>query len=99
MSKKQRVKGKGADIFFSDDQTEKKEETSEQRSEDLVTKATFYFTQSQLDNLEKAVFVLSQEHRIKTNKSEIMRIACEEITKDFMEKSTDSKLYERLAGT
>ena len=87
MSKKQRVKGKGADIFFS-----------EERSEDLTTKATFYFTQSQLDALEKAVFVLSQEHRIKTNKSEIMRIACEEITKDFLENRKDSALYERLAG-
>lgn len=95
MSKKARVKGKGADIFFSEDETK---ETEEQRSEDLTTKATFYFTQSQLDALEKAVFLLSQEHRIKTNKSEIMRIACEEITKDFLENRKDSALYERLAS-
>ena len=92
MSKKERVKGKGADIFFS----ENKEETEEQ-SEDLTTKATFYFTQSQLDALEKAVFLLSQEHRIKTNKSEVMRIALEETIKDFLEKRKDSALYERLA--
>lgn len=91
MSKKERVKGKGADIFFSEDQ----EETEEQ-SDELVTKATFYFTQSQLDALEKAVFLLSQEHRIKTNKSEIMRIALEEITKDFLENRSLSALLKRL---
>ena len=94
MSKKERVKGKGADIFFSEDQTE---ETEEQQSEELVTKATFYFTQSQLDALEKAVFLLSQEHRIKTNKSEIMRIALDLITSDFLANRKDSALYERLA--
>jgi hypothetical protein len=91
MSKKERVKGKGADIFFSDEQAEETEE-----AEELVTKATFYFTQSQLDALEKAVFLLSQEHRIKTNKSEIMRIALEEITKDFMENRSLSALLKRL---
>jgi len=91
MSKKERVKGKGADIFFSEDQ----EETEEQ-SDELVTKATFYFTQSQLDALEKAVFLLSQEHRIKTNKSEVMRIALEEITKDFLENRSLSALLKRL---
>ncbi len=102
MSKKERVKGKGADIFFSEDQTE---ETEEQQSDlsaraqagELATKATFYFTQSQLDALEKAVFLLSQEHRIKTNKSEIMRIALDLITSDFLANRKDSALYERLA--
>ena len=104
MSKKSRVKGKGADIFFSEDETKETEEqqteavlsTSRAKRSVLVTKATFYFTQSQLDALEKTVFVLSQEHRIKTNKSEIMRIACEETTKDFLENSKDSNLYQRL---
>ena len=93
MSKKERVKGKGADIFFSKDQ----EETDEQ-SEELATKATFYFTQSQLDALEKAVFVLRQEHRIKTNKSEVMRIAIESLIKEFEENQKDSALFTRLAG-
>ena len=102
MSKKERVKGKGADIFFSED----KEETEEQSRdaevqsnfiEELATKATFYFTQSQLDALEKAVFLLSQEHRIKTNKSEVMRIACEEMVNDFLLNRKDSALYQRLA--
>lgn len=103
MSKKERVKGKGADIFFSEEQSE---EAKEQQSDlsaraqagELATKATFYFTQSQLDALEKAVFLLSQEHRIKTNKSEIMRIACEEMVNDFLENRKDSALYQRLAG-
>lgn len=105
MSKKERVKGKGADIFFSDDETEKTED-KEQRSrevryrytghEELATKATFYFTQSQLDALEKTVFLLSQEHRIKTSKSEVMRIAIDMITKDFLENRKDSALYQRL---
>ena len=95
MSKKERVKGKGADIFFSKDQTE---ETEEQQSEELATKATFYFQKSQLDALEKAVFLLKQEYRIKTNKSEVMRIACEEVTKDFLENPRDSALLKRLGG-
>jgi hypothetical protein len=96
MSKKERVKGKGADIFFSDEQAEETEEAEEKQAEELVTKATFYFTQSQLDALEKAVFLLSQEHRIKTNKSEVMRIALEEITKDFLENRSLSALLKRL---
>ena len=93
MSKKERVKGKGADVFFSED----KEETEEQ-SEELATKATFYFTQSQLDALEKAVFLLKQEYRIKTNKSEVMRIALDELIKEFEENQKDSALFLRLAG-
>ena len=97
MSKKQRVKGKGADIFFSEEQEEAKE-ASEQRSEDLVKKATFYFTQSQLDALEKAVFLLKQEHRIKTNKSEVMREALSMFTADFLQNGSDSKLYEKLVS-
>jgi acyl-CoA reductase-like NAD-dependent aldehyde dehydrogenase len=96
MSKKERVKGKGADIFFSEEQAEETEEAEEEQSEELVTKATFYFTQSQLDALEKAVFLLSQEHRIKTNKSEIMRIACEEMVNDFLENRLNSALLKRL---
>ena len=96
MSKKERVKGKGADIFFSEQQADFTSEAEEQ-SEELATKATFYFTQSQLDALEKAVFLLSQEHRIKTNKSEIMRIALDLITSDFLANRKDSALYERLA--
>lgn len=94
MSKKERVKGKGADIFFSENQAEDKDELSE----DLTTKATFYFTQSQLDALEKAVFVLRQEHSIKTNKSEVMRIALESLIKEFEENQKDSALFTRLAG-
>jgi len=93
MSKKERVKGKGADIFFSEDQEE-----TEQQSEELATKATFYFTQSQLDALEKAVFLLKQEYRIKTNKSEVMRIALDEIIKEFEANQQDSALFLRLAG-
>jgi len=103
MSKKERVKGKGADIFFSEEQSE---EAKEQQSDlsaraqagELQTKATFYFTQSQLDALEKTVFLLSQEHRIKTNKSEVMRIALDEIIKEFEENQKDSALFNRLAG-
>lgn len=106
MSKKERVKGKGADIFFSDEQAEETEKTEDKEQQSEVTpdlslgqtKATFYFQKSQLDALEKAVFLLSQEHRIKTNKSEIMRIACEEMVNDFLENRKDSALYERLAG-
>ena len=103
MSKKERVKGKGADIFFSENQAEDKDELSKadrsslSSTEELATKATFYFTQSQLDALEKAVFVLRQEYRIKTNKSEVIRIALDELIKEFEEKKKDSALFTRLA--
>ncbi len=106
MSKKERVKGKGADIFFSEEQAEETEEAEEQ-SDELATKATFYFSKSQLDALEKAVFLLKQEYRkplasvafcrIKTNKSEVMRIALDEIIKEFEENQKDSALFTRLA--
>jgi len=104
MSKKERVKGKGADIFFSENQAEDKDELSKadrsslSSTEELATKATFYFTQSQLDALEKAVFLLKQEYRIKTNKSEVMRIALDELIKEFEENQKDSALFLRLAG-
>ena len=103
MSKKERVKGKGADIFFSEKQAEDKEELSKadrsslSSTEELATKATFYFQKSQLDALEKAVFVLRQEYRIKTNKSEVIRIALDELIKEFEEKQKDSALFTRLA--
>ena len=103
MSKKERVKGKGADIFFSEDQSagvavSNFPEETEEQSEELATKATFYFTQSQLDALEKAVFLLKQEYRIKTNKSEVMRIALDELIKEFEENQKDSALLKRLVG-
>ncbi|MBC8228933.1 hypothetical protein H8E77_05215 [bacterium] len=63
-----------------------------------LIKATFYFTQTQIDALEKAVFALRQEHRIKTNKSEVMRIAIESLIKEFEENQKDSALFTRLAG-
>ena len=103
MSKKERVKGKGADIFFSENQAEDKDELSEELAtaeglaRDVTAKATFYFTQSQLDALEKAVFLLKQEYRIKTNKSEVMRIALDELIKEFEDNQKDSALFTRLA--
>jgi len=101
MSKKERVKGKGADIFFSEDKKETEEQSERIQlvaSLELATKATFYFTQSQLDALEKAVFVLRQEHRIKTNKSEVIRIALDELIKEFEENQKESALLKRLEG-
>lgn len=124
MSKKARVKGKGAEIFFSED-VEKEDaqpevttpENARGRLVEALTphvqplssidfrdladteliKATFYFTQTQIDALEKAVFALRQEHRIKTNKSEVMRIALDEIIRKFEENQSDSALLKRLA--
>ena len=104
MSKKARVKGKGAEIFFSEDvekEDAQPEVTTPEDFRDLadteLIKATFYFTQTQIDALEKAVFALRQEHRIKTNKSEVMRIALDEIIKEFEENQKDSALLKRLA--
>ena len=102
MSKKARVKGKGAEIFFSEDvEDAQKKVTAPEDFRDLadteLIKATFYFTQTQIDALEKAVFALRQEHRIKTNKSEVMRIALDEIIRKFEENQSDSALLKRLA--
>jgi len=112
MSKKARVKGKGADIFFSEDvsreannvlaprdaQRKVTTKTSVSLGDTELIKATFYFTQSQIDALEKAVFALRQEHRIKTNKSELMRIAIESLIKEFEENQKESALLKRLVG-
>jgi len=56
------------------------------QSEELVKKATFYFTQKAVFLLKQAVlFTELRVHRIKTNKSEVMREALEVITSDFLE--------------
>lgn len=114
MSKKARVKGKGAEIFFSEDVEKEDAQPEVTTPENAVVqplssidfrdladteliKATFYFTQTQIDALEKAVFVLRQEYRIKTNKSEVIRIALDELIKEFEENQSDSALLKRLA--
>ncbi len=112
MSKKARVKGKGADIFFSEDVSREANNVLAPRdaqgkvttktlvsfSDTELIKATFYFRKSQIDALEKAVFVLRQEHSIKTNKSELMRIALESLIKEFSENQKESALFTRLVG-
>ncbi len=105
MAKRARVKGKGADIFFSEDSPTARSEAKGRSGisqQDALTKAseelikgTFYFTQQQLDALERAVFVLRQEHRIKTNKSEVMRVALDLILKDLEQNQGESVLIHR----
>ena len=97
MAKRARVKGKGADIFFSSDSQTAQQDALTKASEELI-KGTFYFTQQQLDALERAVFVLRQEHRIKTNKSEVMRVALDRIVKDLEQNQGNSVLIHQLTG-
>jgi len=95
--KRARVKGKGADIFFSEESPTAQQDAGVPASEELI-KGTFYFTQQQLDALERAVFLLRQEHRIKTNKSEVMRVALSYIVKDLEQNQGNSVLIHQLTG-
>ncbi len=85
MTKRPTIKGKGADFFL-----EKKEiRFPEQR------KATFYIPETLIDNLDSVWLDLRKTHR-KLKKSDIARIAFEQLLRDYKEKHQDSMLIDHL---
>ena len=85
MTKRPTIKGKGADFFLNHEETVLKERK----------KVTFSVPETLTDNLESVWLELRKSHR-KLKKSDIARIALEQIFRDYEDKQHDSILSERL---
>ena len=79
------IKGKGADFFFEEERLRVLKQV----------KTTFYLLQTLIDNLDNVWLDLRRNHK-KLKKSDIARIALEELLKDYDEKHQNSKLLEHL---
>ena len=86
MKRRPTLKGKGADIFFSDQ--------PKQPKKGMVTgkeKATFYLPPSLLANLDDVWLMLRKNNR-KARKSDIVKVALENFLKDFEKGAKHSTL-------
>lgn len=61
-------------------------------------RATFYFSEEQLMNLEVAMLKVRTEHRLKVGKSEIMRLAIDHLLQDFEQNKETSILVRHFAN-
>ena len=100
------AKGKGADIFFDDVANETAEQAQaeapartgrRQAAEEPKAKASFYFTDSLLDRLDRAWMQLRLVDR-RITKSELVQVALEEVLEEYEERGEESRLYRRLVG-
>jgi len=101
MTKRVRIKGQGADIFLGGNNP-----ASQQISRPVkqyagktveVSKATFYLPVDLIEDLEDAWLSLRGKHKDRRiAKSEIARIALEEMIKEWKEKQDNSILARRL---
>ena len=82
--KRPTIKGKGADFFL-----ERERAITEQR------KVTFYIPEALIDNLD-SVWLELRKTRKKLKKSDIARVALEQILSNYEEKHQDSILSEQL---
>jgi len=101
MTKRVRIKGQGADIFLGGDNPASQQITkpSKQYTDNTVevSKATFYLPVNLIEDLEDTWLSLRGKHKDKrVAKSEIARIALEEIIKEWKEKQDNSILVKRL---
>lgn len=90
MKRRPTLKGKGADIFFS--------EQPEQPKKGMVAgkeKATFYLPPSLLANLDDVWLMLRKNNR-KARKSDIVKAALEFFLKDLKKDSKHSMLTKQL---
>ena len=85
-NKRPTIKGKGADFFLDQDKS----------GDSLQGKATFYIPEVLIEKLDDVWVDLRKSNR-KLKKSDIARIALEEILKDYEEKHQDSKLSEHFS--
>ena len=81
--KRPTAKGKGEDIYF---QGEKKLDKG---------KASFYFDQNFLDDLDQTWMQLRMENR-KLTKSDFVQAALEEMIREYQQRKEESRLYQRL---
>lgn len=101
MTKRARVKGKGAAIFLGEDKptSQRTSKTVKQYTGKTVntSKATFYLPVDLIDELEDTWLSLRRKYKDKkVAKSEIAQIALEEIMKEWEEKQENSILVKRL---
>lgn len=82
-NKRPTIKGKGADFFF------------EQKKSTEQGKATFYFSRDLIDKIDDVWVDLRKTYR-KLRKSDIARIAIEDLVRDYADKQQDSKLLQHL---
>jgi len=103
MVKRVRIKGQGADIFLGGNNPASQQISRPSRQYAgktvEVSKATFYLPVYLIESLEDAWLSLRGKHKDKRiAKSEIARIALEEIIKGWKEKQDNSILVKRLTG-
>jgi hypothetical protein len=85
MTKRPSIKGKGADFFL-----EQEEQPTLKQD-----KATFYFPKSLIEKLDDIWLELRRTHK-KLKKSDIARIAIEDLLNNYEEKRQDSTLAQHI---
>ncbi|MBA7571344.1 hypothetical protein ES695_02665 [Candidatus Atribacteria bacterium 1244-E10-H5-B2] len=101
MTKRVRIKGQGADIFLGGNNPASQQTTKPSKqyagNSVEVSKATFYLPVNLIEDLEDTWLSLRGKYKDKrVAKSEIARIALEEIIKGWKEKQDNSILVKRL---
>jgi hypothetical protein len=61
-----------------------------------LIRATFYFFPDQLDDLEEIRLQIKRDHKIKTDKSSIVRIALSEIIENYRKNKNNNALKAKL---
>ena len=84
-NKRPTIKGKGADFFLDQDKSKPQE----------LRKVTFYLSEALIDKLDNVWLDLRRDYR-KLKKSDIARVALEELIKDYESNHQNSKLLEHL---
>ncbi|MBA7571981.1 hypothetical protein ES695_04560 [Candidatus Atribacteria bacterium 1244-E10-H5-B2] len=103
MTKRIRIKGQGADIFLGGNNpaSQRISRAAKQYAGKTVevSKATFYLPIDLIEDLEDAWLSLRGNHKDRRiAKSEIAKIALEEIIRGWKEKQDNSILVKRLTG-
>jgi hypothetical protein len=70
----------------------------EEDDEEYTNRATFYFSEQQLLELEVVMLKLRTEQKLRVGKSEIMRAALDFILEDYNLNKSDCWLVRRMTG-
>lgn len=97
-NKRPSIKGKGADLFLEKPEKPKPAKPTKPAIKRIKqSKATVYLPQTLINRLDNIWLDLRRIHR-KLRKSDIVRIALDELFKDYRIKQQDSKLSKHLNG-
>jgi len=92
MKKRPTLKGRGMEIFLGEEKKRSKKETVLEKD-----KATFYLPPSLLSSLDNVWFILRKNNR-KIRKSDIVKVALEEILSEFGKEDKESRLFKHFAS-